>query len=281
MAGTRRATSTDLDGWQVFTLRPAGQARTLLARLRAQGARASNLPLLRLRPAAARPVLATLARSSADARWLFTSPASVRFTAALAPATLAADGAVARAARADRVFAPGRGTAQALGDHGIAPVAIPDTRFDSEGLLALPALAPPLRGELLLVGAPGGRELLLAELGRRGLRVTTVMVYRRVPAQVPAGHWRIDDPDSGRLALIASSAAMLERLREAAPEAVLGQLYARALVVVSSDRLAGLAHAQGFRRSVRAASPSDADLVDALRAHVNDGVAHPSAGGAG
>lgn len=267
MTGHRHPGSADLDGWLVFTLRPAGQAQGLSRRLRAHAARAINLPLLRLRPAGSGPALTTLTRGSADTRWLFTSPAAVRFTAALAPAALAPDGAVARSARADRVFAPGRGTAQALADHGITPVAIPETRFDSEGLLALPALAPPLQGELLLIGAPGGRDLLREQLSQRGLRVTPVTVYQRVPARVPARHWLIDASRYAHLAVILSSAAMLERLREAAPATALGHLHAHALLVVSSDRLAELAHAQGFRRCVRAASPSDRDLVDAVRAH--------------
>ncbi len=267
MSGTPRAVSSDLDGCQVFTLRPAGQARSLLTRLRGHGAAAGNLPLLRLRAAAAAPALATLAQAGLDAGWLFTSPASVRFSGALAPAALAADGPVAAAARRGQVFAPGRGTAQALGDLGIAPVAIPENRFDSEGLLALPALAPPLHGELLLVGAPGGRDLLREELGRRGLRVTALTVYERVPALVPARHWHIDQSPGRRLALIVTSAAMLDRLCETAPATELGRLQAHALVVVSSERLRERALALGFRCSVRAASPSDTDLVDALRAH--------------
>ena len=281
MSGTPRAANTDLDGWQVFTLRPAGQARALLTMLRRQGATAGNLPLLRLRPATGAPALATLALAPADAHWMFTSPASVRFTAALAPAALTSDGVVARAASGSRVFAPGRGTAEALNDLGIAPVTIPESRFDSEGLLALPALAPPLHGELLLVGAPGGRDLLREELGRRGLRVTPLTVYQRVPARVPARHWLIDQTLGTRLAVIVTSTAMLDRLCETAPATVLRQLQAHALIVVSSERLSERALARGFQRSVRAASPSNTDLVDALRAHGHRGKADPSASAAG
>lgn len=258
------AGSTDLAQWQVLTLRPAGQSQALLAQLRQHGARANNLPLLRLRPAGPTGVRKTLDAVSADARWLFTSPASARFLATLAPHWLTGKGPIARAAARGAVFAPGHGTAQALRSLDVMSVVVPETRFDSEGLLALPALRAPLTGELVLVGAPGGRDLLRTELARRGLQITPLNVYRRAPARLPPEQWHLT-LQTGHLALLVSSGRMLERLCEDAPAPTLDHLRRHALLVTTSQRLATQANDAGFPRTRLARAPADADLVDALR----------------
>lgn len=258
--------SNALRGWQLFTLRPAGEARALLAALRRCGASALNLPLLRLRGEPIALVRAALDAAADAGIWVFSSPAAVRqfirVAAELRPALLAPDGALARLARAGSVFAPGPGTARALIGHGIAPVQVPAERYDSEGLLALPGLAPPLRGTAAVVGAPDGRGLIEASLRQRGATVVPVHVYRREPAPLSSAQ-RAALAQARRPMLVASSSALLARLSDVLPEALLRRLQANAPIVVASARLAERAEALGFDRCYVARSARPEHLVHA------------------
>lgn len=247
---------------QVFTLRPhdAG-TRALLSALRLDGAQAYNLAPLRLvaiPPEAFARQADPLAGAS---HWLFTSPAAVRMAASLAARAgldlFAPGAALAQAGAAGRVFAPGPGSAEALQRLGIT-AQVPVGRYDSEGILALPALSGPLQGHVVIVGAPGGRGLLAPALRERGARVTLFHVYARQPRPLPARHL-------ARLAaapqavLVASSGAMLAALvaqlrgrrREVIP---------RAGLVVASTRLQAQARELGFRTILVAGSARPADL---------------------
>jgi len=78
-----------------------------------------------------------------------------------------------------RAFAPGPGTAAALAATGIGDVTIPATTFDSEGLLALPALAQPAGKRVVIFRGEGGRDALGDALLARGAAVEYVDCYRR------------------------------------------------------------------------------------------------------
>ncbi len=58
-------------------------------------------------------------------------------------------------------------------------------RADSEGLLALPALATVAGRHVLIVSGIGGREVLQEQLVARGARVSRFAVYRRVARLLP------------------------------------------------------------------------------------------------
>ena len=76
-------------------------------------------------------------------------------------------------------LAPGPGTAEALAVVGIAGARIPETSFDSEGLLALPELANVRGKRVLIFRGDGGREHLANALSARGAIVDHVGCYRR------------------------------------------------------------------------------------------------------
>lgn len=86
-----------------------------------------------------------------------------------------------------RAYAPGPGTAEALAGVGVADARIPQTSFDSDGLLALPELSD-VRGKRVIVfRGSGGREQLAQTLVHRGATVESVDCYRRT---APAGDAR-------------------------------------------------------------------------------------------
>src|SRR5262245_20818508 len=137
-----------LKRWTVISLRPAAQQATVKRAIRAAGATPLALPALRLAPipdaASARRALRAALRCE---RVVFTSPAAVRFAAALLPLKLA---------RGARAYAVGEASARALAQCGVA--AIHPQAMHSEGLLALADFAED--GEVGLVTAPGGRGLI-------------------------------------------------------------------------------------------------------------------------
>lgn len=240
-----------LAGRDMFTLRPAGAVtRALIGALRAEGARAFNLSPLRLIPVATADFIEQSSALDGASHWLFTSPAAVHVSARLAKRAgtglFHAQRALARAAAAGRVFAPGPGTASALAKLGIA-ARTPARRFDSEGLLALPGLAAPLDGHLVLVGAPEGRGLLQPVLQERGAQVSLLHVYRRRPCALPARRLAALCATPGPL-LIVSSQAMLDALLAQLDEHRSMRLSRRAQLVVSSERLREHAASLGFHR---------------------------------
>ena len=143
-------TDPTLAGWYVISLRPSGGHDPVRRAAVARGARLLPLSTLRLVPLSAGPALAA---AMACPRVVFTSPAAVRFAAALQPL---------RAEPGRQEFAVGAGTAGALKRAGLPGAISPPTGGDAETLLALPGLQGP--GPVGLVTAPGGRLGQLAML---------------------------------------------------------------------------------------------------------------------
>jgi uroporphyrinogen-III synthase len=77
-------------------------------------------------------------------------------------------------------------TAASLQGFGITEVLTPSERFDSEALLALPALQLMQGQRVLIVRGVGGREVLAETLKQRGAEVVFGECYRRVNPQSSA-----------------------------------------------------------------------------------------------
>ena len=159
------------------------------------------------------------------------------------------------------VLAVGPATAAALRARAVAGVHTPRGRFDSEGLLSCAQLgARRVDGRLVaVVKGEGGRDLLAKELVRRGAEVVVANVYRR----------RAPERLAERLAAVreavdivtVTSAEALENLAGADPWTA-SWLSDRMLVVVS-ERVAGIARARSLSRVSVAAGPDAASIVDA------------------
>ncbi len=192
-----------LQGIGVVVTRPARQAAGLAAQLSALGAVPLVFPAIVILPPPDRAQLdhvhETLDRYQAA---VFVSANAVEYGAPSPqawPAQL-------------RALAPGPGTAAALVAAGIPNVTIPQVRFDSEGLLALPDLREVAGWRIVIFRGGGGRELLADTLRERGAQVDCVDCYRRAAPRSGAGGL-VDALRAGRLhALTLTSSEGLDNL---------------------------------------------------------------------
>jgi len=237
-----------LAGATIVITRPSGMSSAPARAVRALGGRPLSLPGLSLRPLRNRKKSPT--KRGFDI-WIFTSPAAVRFGAALLPA---------RRMRARiEAFAVGAGTARALARHGIR-ARIPRERSDSEGLLSIAGLAKVRGLRIALVGAPGGRNRIAPVLRRRGAEVVMLDVYERVPPRLTQRHFAAVDAAGDPLVMLVSSAEALGNLVALLPPRTLERLRGQ-IVVVSSERLAAIALRHAFGEIVLAHSASPRDLL--------------------
>lgn len=234
--------------WCLVSLRARGDHRALRRAAARHGGSLLALSPWTLQPRSDDASRQALARVLQAPVLVFTSPAAVRAAAALQPL---------QARPGQHWLAVGAGTAAALRRAGIATALAPQ-RMDSEGLLALPALAAARR--VGLVTAPGGRGMLAPALEARGARVERADVYERVPLALA-------DADIARLlaldvpaALALSSGEALQQVLAQLPGAAAEALRA-AVAVAASERLAELARAVGWRQVALAGSPRPAALA--------------------
>lgn len=250
---TAREAISPLSGWTLLSLRPVGEHAGLRRAATTVGARVLAMSPLRL---CADANGAAIERALHADLVICSSPAAVRMSRRA--------GAL-RQRTGQTWLAPGSGTAAALKRLGIAALA-PETQMNSEGLLALSALAPgAVRGKAIaILGAPGGRGLLAAELRRRGARVDEVPVYRRVRATLSARQWsRLAALPADQVALLVTSAEAWAAWWGQCPPAQVAAV--RALpAVVASERLRALLAADGMRVPHVAANARPRSLLAAL-----------------
>jgi uroporphyrinogen-III synthase len=194
-----------LAGKSIVVTRPARQCAALVAQLAAAGARAIVLPTIEILAPADVPALnAVIDRLEQFDLAIFISPNAAReaLRAIIArrpwPAALQA-------------AAIGSGSVRELARHGITNVIAP-ARFDSEGLLEMPALQTLAGKRIVIFRGDGGRELLGATLRARGAAIEYAACYRRgLPQADPApvlAAWR----DGGIDAVTVTSSEGLHNL---------------------------------------------------------------------
>lgn len=254
----------DLGGRGVLVTRPAAQADGLCRLIEAANGQAIRVPSIEIAPVADPREATALLAQSWDMLY-FVSPNAVEQALAVVP-----DGAWPRV---EKIAAVGRATAQALADAGRAPELVPEQRFDSETLLAMPELADMRGRRVLIVRGEGGRALFADTLRTRGAEVRFAEVYRRLrPAFDPApllSRWT----ETVAAVTATSDEVMLNLIEMLGPEGNV-LLFATPLVVVA-ERTAEKARGLGFVQVEVAERAEDAAIVRAVCVLV-DGAAHVS-----
>ena len=239
-----------LAGIGVIVTRPARQAAGLASQLAALGATPIVFPAIAILPPSDS---APLARGHAS---LASYDAAV-----FVSANAAEYGAPGQWPRNVVAYATGPGTAGALRAVGIPDVSIPQTTYDSEGLLALPALAD-LRGKRIVIfRGEGGRDHLADALRARGAHVDCIDCYRRIRPESGAGGLA-EALLAGRAhALTITSSEGLDNLRALLDERALRVLRAMP-TFVPHPRIEEHARASGFRAVLT--ESGDAGLIAGL-----------------
>lgn len=235
----------------VLVTRPAAQAARLCSRIAALGGTAIEFPTITIEP-----VESAAASDGPSDLVIFVSANAVRHGL----------DRVHRAAHT-RTAAIGAATAAELLARGCPPDIVPRTGYDSEALLAEPALAAGRGARATIVRGVGGRELLRHTLESRGWVVVTLEVYRRViPSRSPDDIAHLENrwAHHGVDVITATSVETLGNLATMLTPAGVRLLRATACVVVS-DRIARAAAELGISGPlIRAQGPDDDALLDAL-----------------
>ncbi|MEO7432928.1 MAG: uroporphyrinogen-III synthase [Dokdonella sp.] len=253
VVGSMHATAP-LAGACLIITRPVGSSASLRRKIASLGGTSLTLPGLTLRPVQHPQRAADQlrgVRSGTD--WIFSSPAAVRFAFQLAPDLPISEGA--------GVFAVGAGTRRSLARHAV-DATTPTERSDSEGVLALAAFDHMVGRNVVLIGAPGGRDLIAPTLRERGADVVAIPVYERRPARLTQRHFDALQSAPAPWITLVSSGEALANLMAQLPDTLKTRLHHQVLVV-SSARLEALAHEAGFEDVLNARSAMPADLLAA------------------
>lgn len=169
-----------------------------------------------------------------------------------------------------RFAAIGPATAQELGGFGVDQVLIPERRYDSESLLALPEMQDMHQQRVMIVRGVGGRELLADKLRERGADVVFAECYRRINPQRDAGElprlWK-----NGQLhALAVTSSEAMRNLISVAGDAA---WLRHCMICVNHPRIAETARTYGLKSAV-AEAPGDASMLQCLIHHLQDRTLH-------
>lgn len=233
-----------LAGLKILVTRPRDQAQQLAQDIERAGGVALLHPLLEITPVPDRQALRRqVAQLDGVDLAIFISPNAVAFgVAAMREAGV----------MPARVATVGMGSAKALRELGLNDVIVPASKFDSEGLLALPLMQSVAGWRVAIFRGDGGRALLGDTLTARGANVEYVTCYLRSKPQLDASELVQAD------AVIVTSSEALTHLREIAQ----GGLTDTALFV-PHPRIAELAREQGWRE-IRLTDAGDEGVIAGL-----------------
>lgn len=247
-----------LQGRTILVTRPAHQAEPLIRLIEAAGGAVLPFPTIEIHPPRdPQPAIAQFQQLDSFDILLFISANAARIGLQMIQQHSALPKQI-------QIAAVGKATTRALQQAGVAVDILPESRFDSEGLLATPQLQSVTGQRILIVRGEGGRELLAETLRSRGAAVHYAESYRRTtPLTDPAPllqAWASKSLD----AAIVTSNQSLDNLIEMVGTAGHPALLDTPLVVIS-ERTREVALERGFKhRPLLATSPSDHAVLDTL-----------------
>lgn len=159
----------------------------------------------------------------------------------------------------------GQQTAHALTQYGVSKVLIPQNRYDSETLLALPEMQNVAGNTIAIFRGVGGRELMAETLKTRGAHVYFAESYQRINPQKTTellnSQWQQNRLDA---VIVTSSEAMRYLLKMAADETWLQHV----TLCVNHERIAEQPRQLGLKVLV-AEAPGDEAMLQCLSQLVN------------
>ena len=262
---TKLETGGPLSAVNLLITRPVMPASRTATRVAALGATPLIFPTLIIElPADSAPLKAALAKIGDYYAALFVSPSSAEM--ALAPMS----STPFKLPQSLHVLAPGPGTAEELSRLGVEKVEMPESSFDSEGLLALPLLqaAAVKNKRIVIFRGNDGRELLREELIKRGATVDAITAYhRRAPSTSPDGLLAL--LRAGKInAISAMSSDAITNLVSLIPAAEREKILFPIAVYASHARIVDSARALGFRNVIETQA-GDAGLITVLLSRMN------------
>ena len=197
--------STSLLGRHIVITRPVGQAEKLSQLINAAGGEVIPFPLIEIAPLDDYQTFKKEISNLADYDWaIFISSNAVQngmpFVRKLdLPASL-------------KFAAIGPSTAAELAKYGIQNTLIPEDRFDSESLLALPEMQAVNNQQVMIFRGVGGREVLADTLKSRGARVTFAECYQRINPQEDLNTLNAHNKNHGLDAIVVTSSEAMRHL---------------------------------------------------------------------
>lgn len=257
-------TEQALAGLNIVVTRPREQATNLAQRITQAGGRAILFPLLEIKPVTdPQPLRALVSQLAHFNLAIFISPNAVHYgmQAILEKGPLLTTLKIATV---------GQGSAKLLRELGVSEVIAPQDKFDSEALLALPALQQVAGWRVAIFRGDGGRELLGDTLKARGAMVEYAACYHRTKPQ----HNLIDLLAANPHAITVTSSEALVYLSEMVAEMVaekVGKIEGEGghnsvmtlPLFVPHDRIAHAAHQLNWR-NVSMTAAGDEGLIAGL-----------------
>ncbi|GMQ83529.1 MAG: uroporphyrinogen-III synthase [Gammaproteobacteria bacterium] len=247
-----------LEGVGVLVTRPAAQAGTLCELIEQQGGTAFRFPVLEIvKPADPQAVTRFSERLDTFDWAFFVSANAVNMALPVILERRAWPESV-------RIAVIGKRSAEELQRFGLEADLLPQRRFDSEGLLAMPPMQQVNGQRCVIFRGGGSRDLLASTLRERGARVEYVEAYRRIHPHADSSavlaRWR-----AGQINIVlVNSVESLKNLAEMLGSAGKSLLMATPLLVVS-ERLAVAARQLGFEKPPLVAdSATDTAVLEAL-----------------
>ncbi len=164
-----------------------------------------------------------------------------------------------------RVGAVGLSTASTLGKFGLIVDLVPDGKYDSEGLLSLPAMQNISGKGVIIFRGRGGREHLANTLRKRGANVEYAEVYERLRPDIRLSD-RLTRSQRARInVIVTTSNEGLENLVAITDADIRKWLFNVSLIVLS-QRGAERAKALGFSNTIAIApQASDEAIMATIR----------------
>ncbi|WP_299019893.1 uroporphyrinogen-III synthase [uncultured Photobacterium sp.] len=242
----------------ILITRPAPECHQLARQLNAAGISTIAQPLLEIQPGQQLPTLISqLNRLQPDDFLIAVSVHAVN----LAHNYLMSQGA--SWPKNVHYIAVGHKTAAALTKCTDCDVLSPQSRCDSEGLLALPILAQIQGHRVLILRGNGGRELIYQALQQRGAEISYCETYQRswiaLDGEQLSQTWQTQHVSS----LVVTSGEQLAHLSSLVPESNKAWFF-QCHLFVPSQRIADQARMLGFRTISTVGSAANGALFTTL-----------------